>query len=151
MCGACVALNPMCPIPVPQYLQVGQACLAHSTGNGFDGGQYSVDELGQLPGRPLSLAAGLDDEPGQGPYVRVKSRLVRHAGFCSFCPSWWAADRAKDGQRVRDPITSYVLFIPRAMTARQGELFVSISLRVCVCTVSRVRGCQVSAGETGTA
>lgn len=67
--------------PAPQYLQVGQACLAHSRGNGFDCSQHGVNELGQLTSRPLSLAAGLDDEPGQGPYVRVKRRLVRHAWF----------------------------------------------------------------------
>lgn len=101
---------------VPQYLQVSQACLAHSRGNGFDGSQHGVDELGQLAGRPLSLAARLDDEPGQGPYVRVKLRLVRHAWFWSFCPSWWAHGR----QQVSDLITSQLLFIPRAMKASQG-------------------------------
>lgn len=105
------------PIPVPQYLQVDQARLPHSRGNGFDGSQHGIDELGQLTSRPLSLAAGLDDEPGQGPYVRVKRRLVRHVAFCS---SWWAADRVEDREQVSDLITSQVLFIPRAMKTSQA-------------------------------
>lgn len=61
-----------------------QAGFAHGRGDGLDGGQHGVDELGQLTGRPLSLAARLHDEPGQGPYVRVKGRLVRHVwSVCS--------------------------------------------------------------------
>lgn len=62
--------------PVCQYLQVSQTGLAHGGGDGLDGGQHGIDELGQLTGCPLGLAARLDDEPGQGPYVRVKGRLV---------------------------------------------------------------------------
>ena len=127
-----------------QYLQVDQACLPHSRGDGFDGSQHGIDELGQLTGRPLSLAAGLDDKPGQGPYVRVKRRLVRHAEFCS---SWWAADPAEDREQVSDLITSQVLFIPRAMKASQAiYLCVQSSGRGCVCVCVCV---EMSRGVSG--
>lgn len=71
------------PPPSTRYLQVSQAGLAHGRGDGLDGGQHGVDELGHLTGRPLGLAARLHDEARQGPYVCVERRLVRH--ICSVC------------------------------------------------------------------
>lgn len=52
---------------------MGQACLPNSRGNGLDGRQHGVDELGQLTGGSLGLTARLDDKPGQGPYICVKA------------------------------------------------------------------------------
>lgn len=139
---------------------MGQACLAHSGGDGFDGSEHGVDELGQLAGRPLSLASGLNDKPGQGPYVRVKRRLIRHAGFLLLFPPRVAAAEqisvfagAEDQQQVSVLAASQVLFIPRAMKPG-GDLFVSAaewkSECVYVCIWRWARGCRVSAVETGT-
>lgn len=133
----------------PQDLQVGQACLAHSGGNGFDGSQHGVDELGQLTGRPLSLAARLHDEPGQGPHVRVKCRMVRHVWFWSFCPSCWAADWTADEEQMRDLTTSQVLFVPEHEGKPGGSISEHSRVEDRLHSWEWVRGCPVSAAETG--
>lgn len=68
--------------PKKKHLQVSQTCLAHSRGNGLDGSQHGVDELGELTGRTLGLPTRLHDEAGQGPHVCVKGTLVHHVWFC---------------------------------------------------------------------
>lgn len=121
-----------------KHLQVSQACLAHSRGNGLDGCQHGVDQLGEFTGRTLGLAARFHDEPGQGPYVRVEGRLVRHTG---------AGCWTESGMRELCP--SRALFIPTNMRASQG-----IYLWVQQCGrldrgCNWARGCRVSARQTG--
>lgn len=132
---AAISWNPLFSKSQREYLQVGQARLAHRGRNGFDGCQHGVDELRQLAGGPLGMAARLDDEPGQGPYVRVKGRLLRHAQSWSLCPCWWALDWAGDGEQVSELITSRVFYVPRAVSASQG-IYLCVQQRgrrVCVC------------------
>lgn len=60
------------------HSQVGDAGLAHGSGNGLDGGAERVEELRELPGafRPPAL---LHHEAGHGDDIGVEGGAVRHA------------------------------------------------------------------------
>lgn len=85
-----------------------QARLPHRRRDGFDGRQHGIDQLGELTGRPLGLSARLHDEPGQGPYVHVKHRLIRHLavggwsaqGGPVWCPGSVCSGRGSLGECV---------------------------------------------------
>lgn len=65
--------------PAPPDSQVGQAGLAHSRGDGFDGRQHGVQQLCELP-RPFGLTPFLHNVAGQGEHVRFEGASVRHRG-----------------------------------------------------------------------
>lgn len=79
-CTCPLLLTPEPIDPIQQDLQVSQARFPHRTRDGFDGRQHGVDQLGELSSRTLNLSSRLHDEPGQGPHVRIKHRLIRHFG-----------------------------------------------------------------------
>lgn len=70
----------------PQDSQVGQAGLAHSGGDGFDGRQHGVQQLGQLP-CPFGLAPLFHHVAGQGEHVRFKGASVCHLGEAVISPN----------------------------------------------------------------
>lgn len=67
------------------HSQVGDARLAHSSGDGLDGGAEGVEELRELPGalRPPAL---LHHEAGHGDDIGVEGRAVRHPADTAALP-----------------------------------------------------------------
>lgn len=82
--------------------QFGEAGSAHSSGDGFDGGEQGVEEEGQAPRRTLDLALFVQHEPRESHGVHVdllfrkRRGSLRHGCFL-FDPS----DLASKGRSTR--------------------------------------------------
>lgn len=72
--------RPVHPHLPPQDSQVGQAGLAHSWGDGFDGCQHGVQQLRELP-CPFGLTPPFHNVAGEGEHVCLKGASVRHRGY----------------------------------------------------------------------
>lgn len=59
------------------YSQVSNPSLPDSSGNGFDSCADGVEEVGQLA-CSLGLPALLQNKPGEGLHIGIKSSSVRH-------------------------------------------------------------------------